>query len=124
MEKLLLETTHSNGFDKEEKYEIYLQMPEGELSIDVDGKTISKYRNSEILVKVFSDAIDIDSWKHSWHLKVNDFLNKEVRDEIQKILIDKQKKREVEIKYLIEVERVLMTQKVYILKPEEEIENI
>lgn len=119
MKHLLLNTKHSVGFGlgKQEDYKIYLQ--DDELLILVDDKEISKYKNYEVLTRLFSDAIDIDTWKHSWHLKVSEYLNKDIRDELKKILIEKQIKRRQELKYLEDVERVLMTQKVYVSEPEQ-----
>lgn len=123
--QLLLETNYSNGFGmgKTENYKVYLLMPEGTIAIEVDGKEVSQnhYNNSVILTRIFSDAIDIDSWKHSWHLKVIDYLNKNVRDAIQKILTDKQRERLKEVEYLYNVEKVLMTQIVYEPELESEI---
>jgi len=104
----IIETEYTYPFGKTEQYRIYL-LYNGEIDIYVDNKQV-KHKDDEILTRIFIDAINMDSWKHSWHLNVYDFKNKDTRDKIKAILVEKQKKREAELKYLKEVEQLLMTQ--------------
>jgi len=72
-----------------------------------------KVEINKILTKLFTDTIDLDEWKHSWHIKVNEFSNKSTRDKILTIIRKKHKDATDRIIFLTEVERVLMSQKVY-----------
>ncbi|MFA5154406.1 MAG: hypothetical protein WC554_17815 [Clostridia bacterium] len=114
MKILILETTHSTGFGmiKTENYKVYYS-DDGQLKILVDNKEISKYAVDEVLRRIFSDAIDMGAWKHSWHMDVSKFHEREIRDKIKKIILEKQEQRELELEYLRAVERVLMTQEIY-----------
>ena len=115
--ELLLKTTHVSlgfGINETEDYEIYLETPSGVVIIFVDDKQIPEYKNSEILARVFTDCVNMDTWQHSWHMNVRDFLDKDVRDKIREIILEKQAQRKSELDYLRKVERVLMAQKVYV----------
>jgi len=92
-----------------EYYKIYLE--DDQLKIEVDGKEISKLENDKILKNVFSNAIDMGTWKYSWHIDVSKFRELTIRDRIKEIIIEKQEIREEELKYLKTVEKILMMQK-------------
>ena len=122
MRNLLLSTDHCSPFGKTKTYQVFMQMPEGITIILEDGKELPQERNHHILSLLFSDAVDIDVWKHSWHLDISMYRQLEMKLKIQEIINKKITDREKEIEYLNCVEKTLMAQLTII--PEKEITEL
>jgi len=104
---------HTHGMIGKEQQIIVSFNVDGKTSIICDGKVLDDWEAEAALSNIFCDAIDLESWKHSWHLEVSKFKTLEVRDKIRKIIQEYIGKREGEVKYLTNVQKVLMAQVVY-----------
>jgi hypothetical protein len=75
----------------------------------VAGKNPTHQRDDDIIRTFLIECIDMDGWKHSWHMdvgKAHSRRSKE-RKEVRRILLDKIKDRKSEIKKLKDAIQIL-----------------
>lgn len=106
----ILETTILKGLcTHSDLYEVFLYS-EG-ISVFMNGKIQDGGYEHEALVSIFSQAVNVDEWKHSWHIDINKFKNKDINNKILHIIEEKIKQREETLKHLEGVKRILKMQK-------------
>lgn len=96
--KLLLETSHYWALSQtKELYQIFEDDGDS-LKILVNGK---EERNQiSVLSNIFNDALNMDEWKHGWHIDTTKYNELEIRDKIYSILKGKIEDRERQVEQL------------------------
>jgi hypothetical protein len=107
--KLIEHKHHCSLIEKTELIEVF-QLDSGTLEVKVDGKIVTGYHMTEALGLLFSDTVDMDNWKHSWHMDCKLYNQKKIRESLEKIIDEKIKERQEDIDYLLSVKKILDSQ--------------
>ena len=111
MDHIILETNYTPPFgNKSENYKFRFLPPNSKFQILVNDKPAKEEDYNDILCRVFSMAVDMDKWQHSWHIKISDFIYAETKNKIIKIIHEKIIQREQELDFLKGVECIIQCQ--------------